>query len=168
MDLGRSGQIADIKAYSLLVPLIDSRALFEIERAQVPADYFRSLVNTLNTARIYRDVLITWLGWMKYPDLAAETADYLLRLKGIIWVICLGAHKDHLHLAIRNRRERDGAGQLAQIAIGDMGTASGHGTMAGGQVRLDGRAPELLAQQISLSILQYFDIDPEETCRSML
>jgi nanoRNase/pAp phosphatase (c-di-AMP/oligoRNAs hydrolase) len=35
MGLGRSGTKADIEAYAFLVPRIDSRALFEIERAQV-------------------------------------------------------------------------------------------------------------------------------------
>lgn len=168
MGLGRSASKADIDAYSFLVPLIDSQALFEIERAQVSTDYFKSLVNTLRATNIYRDVLIATLGPMNYPDLAAEVADWLLRLKGIQWVICLGNHKDHVYLAVRSRRQRGGAGQLAQAAVGSIGTAGGHGNMAGGQVRLNGRDPEVVANQIIKAVLDYFNIDPEETRRSLL
>ena len=168
MGLGRSVSKADVEAYAFLVPHIDSQVLFEIERAQVPADYFKSLVDTLQATRIYRDVLIAYLGWMKYPDLAAEIADWLLRLKGIQWVICLGVHKDHLYAAIRSRHQRGGAESLAHAVIDRLGTAGGHGSMAGGQIRLEGRDPDMLASQIDLAVLAYFDIDPEETRRSLI
>ena len=168
MGLGRSGAKADIDAYAFLVPHVDSRALFEIERAQVPADYFRSLADTLQATRIYRDVLIAFVGTMKYPDLAAEIADWLLRMKGIQWVICFGAHKQHLNIAIRTRNALGSAAGLAQAVVGDAGTAGGHGSMAGGQIHLDDRDPEILAQQISQAVMAYFNISPEETSRSLL
>ncbi len=168
MGLGRSSSAADVEAYAFLVSLIDSRALLEIERAQVPGDYFKSLVEALEATRIYRDVLIAYVGWMKYPDLAAEIADWLLRLRGIQWVVCLGAHKENLILAIRCRHQKGGAGLLAQNVIGNLGTAGGHGAMAGGQVRLEGREPVLLAEQITLAVMNYFNINPEETSRSLL
>ena len=166
--LGRSGATADVAAYSFLVSRIDSRALFEIERAQVPGDYFKSLVDTLRATRVYRDVLIVYMGWVKYPDLAAEIADWLLRLEGIQWVICLGAHEEFLRLSVRCRLQHGDAGRLAQAIIRNLGTAGGHGSMAGGQVRLEGRDPEMLAFQISRAALSYFDISPEETSRSLL
>lgn len=165
MGLGRSASTADVEAYAFLVPRIDSQALFEIERAQVPAAYFNSLVDTLQASHIYRDVLIVYIGWMEYPDLAAEIADWLLRLRSIQWVICLGGHKENLHVAVRSRHRRGGAGRLAETVIGSKGTAGGHGAMAGGQILLNGRDPNMLAHQISLAVLAYFNIDPEETHR---
>jgi nanoRNase/pAp phosphatase (c-di-AMP/oligoRNAs hydrolase) len=168
MGLGRSHAAADVEAYAYLVPRIDSRALFEIERAQVPGEYFKSLVDTLTATRIYRDVLIANVGWMKYPDLAAEIADWLLRLKGIQWVVCLGTHKENMIVAVRSRNQNGGAGLLAQSIIGNLGTAGGHGSMAGGQVRLEGREPSQLAEKISQATMNYFNINPEETSRSLL
>lgn len=168
MGLGRSATPADIEAYAFLVPRIDSQSLFEIERAQVAPAYFLSLVDAVRGARIYRDVLIVYLGWMKYPDLAAEIADWFLRLKGIQWVICLGAYKDNLYVAIRSRHPAGGAGRLAQVAVGSEGTAGGHSRMAGGQILLKGRDPEKLAYQVGLAILADFKIDPEETQRALL
>ena len=168
MGLGRSGTAADVAAYSYLVTRIDSRALYEIEQAQVPPGYFGSLVKTVQTSRIYRDVLIAYIGTMKYPDLAAEVADWLLRLKGIRWVICLGAYGDSLNLAVRVRHAKGGAGQLARAIVGTAGTAGGHGTMAGGQIRLDGREPADVAARLGQAVLAYFDIPPDEPGRRLL
>ena len=168
MGLGRSATTDDVEAYAFLVPRINSQALFEIERAQVPAAYFTSLVTTLQAVEIYQDVLIVYIGWMDYPDLAAEIADWLLRLRSIQWVICLGGHKDYLNLAVRSRHRHGGAGNLAETVIAGEGTAGGHGAMAGGQIRLNGRDPQKLANQISLAVLAYFNIDPEETRRMLL
>lgn len=113
MGLGRSGTQADIEAYAFLVPRTDSRALFEIERFQLPTDYFKSLVKTVQNTRIFQDVLIAYIGSMKYPDLAAEIADWLMRVKGIQWVICFGTHKGYLNIAIRTRHQHGGAVKLA-------------------------------------------------------
>lgn len=168
MGLGRSNSSADAAAYAFLVPRIDSRALFEIERAQVPADYFKSLTDTLQATRIYRDVLVAYIGWMKYPDMAAEVADWLMRLKGVQWVVCFGAHKEYLNMSIRSRHPQGGAGRLAQAVIGGAGTAGGHGSMAGGQIRLEGRDPEAMARQLGQAVLAYFNISAEETSRSLL
>lgn len=52
--------------------------------------------------------------------------------------------------------------------VGSTRTAGGHGSMAGGQVRLNSRDPEMLARQISQAVLAYFEISPEETSRSLL
>ena len=62
----------------------------------------------------------------------------------------------------------DHPNRLESRIRGAMGTAGGHGSMAGGQVRLDGRDPEILARQISQAVLAYFNISPEETSRSLL
>lgn len=168
LGLGRSGTRADIEAYAFLVPQSDSRALFEIERAQVPGDYFRSLVEAVRATRIYRGILIAFVGEMKYPDLAAEIADWLMRMKGIQWAICFGAHKEYVNIAIRTREQGGDAVRLAQAVAGDGGTAGGHSSMAGAQVHLNGRDPSLLAQQIKQTVMAYFNISPEETSQSLL
>lgn len=168
LGLSRSGAADDVRAYSFLVQRIDSQALFEIEQAQVPADYFKGLVETLQATRVYEDVLFAYIGRMEYPDLAAEIADWLLRLEGVRWVVCVGAYQQNLNVAVRSRHRRGGAGKLALSVIGDQGTAGGHGITAGGQVRLDGRDPEEVARQVNRAVLSYFGIPPDEDGRSIL
>jgi nanoRNase/pAp phosphatase (c-di-AMP/oligoRNAs hydrolase) len=87
--------------------------------------------------------------------LGAEVADILLRLKGIKWVICMGVFGGDLFLSVRSRSRQIGAGNLVQHIVGNLGTAGGHGTMAGGQIRLDHREARQMADQLSKTALQY-------------
>jgi nanoRNase/pAp phosphatase (c-di-AMP/oligoRNAs hydrolase) len=161
MGLGRAASRNDVAAYFYLQPRIDVQALVEIERAQVPAEYFQKLDTNLHAARVYPGVVISYMGPMGHPDLAAEMADLLLRLQGIRWAICMGLYKDRLILAVRTRSRRGGAEQLVQEIVGDRGTAGGHGTMAGGQVHPQGEDPERVARQIRQRALQYLQVPPE-------
>ena len=161
MGLGRGASPADAAAYFYLQPRIDVDALVEIERAQVPAEYFRSLTAALQAAQRYEDVVISYVGAVGYPDLAAEMADLLLRLEGTRWVICMGAYQDSLILAARTRSRRGGAGQLVRAMVGMRGLAGGHGTMAGGQVQLQGEDAARLAREFGQRALQFLKIPPE-------
>jgi hypothetical protein len=52
---------------------------------------FKNFATTLEATRLYDGTVISYAGLMKYPDMAAEMADLLLRLGKIEWVICDGA-----------------------------------------------------------------------------
>jgi nanoRNase/pAp phosphatase (c-di-AMP/oligoRNAs hydrolase) len=161
MGLARNTSPADAAAYFYLRPRIEVGALAQIERAQVPADYFRSFDIALQAARIYDGLVISYLGAMSYPDLAAEMADVLLRLEASHCVICLGVHHDVLFVSVRARGLGGGAGKLVQAIVGKEGTAGGHGTMAGGQVPLGGRNAEQVVQEISQRALQALQVPPD-------
>lgn len=162
MGLTREASALDAEAYLFLLPKIDTDALIEIERAQVPLDYFKSFDAALRTARIYDRVAVSYLGQMTYPDLAAELADTLLRLEGVDWVICLGVFQQTLILSVRTRSRYGGAGRLAQDVVGREGTAGGHGAMAGGSMPLNGREPRELVQRLTRRALRHLSI-PQKT-----
>jgi nanoRNase/pAp phosphatase (c-di-AMP/oligoRNAs hydrolase) len=148
MGLSRGASSEDVAAYLYLQPRIEVEALVGIERAQVPVEYFQMLDAALHTARVYEHVLLVHVGEMSHPDMTAEMADLLMRLRGIQWVICSGVFKDTLTLSIRTRSRRAGAGALAQQIVGQQGTAGGHGAMAGGQVPLRGQDGAQSAAQL--------------------
>lgn len=162
MGLGRGAGLADVAAYYYLQPLVDIEGLADIERAQVPASYFRSFVTAIQAARVYNQVVLSYIGAMSYPDQAAEIADILSRLEGVQWVLCMGVYNDSLVLAVRSRSRRTGAGQLVRAVVGDMGIAGGHGTMAGGQVPLRSADPAALAGRLGQKMLDHLKI-PRET-----
>lgn len=168
MALGRNVAGADVEAYVYLQALIDRDALVEIEQAQVPGAYFRSINTALEAAYVYRDILIANVGAMAYPDLVAELADWLLRLKGVNWVICMGVYENTLRVAVRTRRHTGGAGQMAQAIIAGEGIAGGHGTMAGGQIALTGLSVTTATARLRRRILDYFDIPPDATGRRLM
>jgi nanoRNase/pAp phosphatase (c-di-AMP/oligoRNAs hydrolase) len=167
LGLVRGAGPADMAAYSYLQPRIEVQALLKIERAQVPAEYFQRLDATLHAARIYGNVVISYVGPMRHPDLAAEMADLLLRLRGMSWAICMGSYRNRLILAIRTQSQRDGAGRIVQAMVGDRGTAGGHGTMAGGQIPLQGQEPGELVQQLMQRALELLKV-PESTGRPLM
>ena len=91
--LSRGTSQADIDAYLYLQPKIDHDALANIEFAPVPDSYFKTLVDTLDNARRYGNVVIAYCGTTDYPDMAAEMADFLLRIKDTEWVICTNTYQ---------------------------------------------------------------------------
>ena len=168
MGLGRGASPDDAAAYFFLQPKIDVEALVQIERAQVPANYFKSLNAALHAARLYDDIVVSYLGMMKYPDLGAEIADMFWRLKGVKWVVCMGIYHDDLILSVRSRSRKIGAGNLAQHIVGDLGTAGGHGTMAGGQIRFHEQNPRQLAEHLANTALKYIKGDDAITGISLI
>ena len=168
MGLGRGASQADAEAYFYLQPRIDVGALVEIERAQVPAAYFRSFDATVHAARTYDGVVVSYIGPLDYPDLVAEMADILLRLQGTQWVICMGVHIADLIVSVRTRSQPGRAGELAQQMVGDRGTAGGHGTMAGGQISLQGEDPDEMVQQLIERALQLVGVGPGVRGRALI
>ncbi len=160
MGLGRGTDSSDTNAFCYLLPQIDIEALFKIQQAQVPADYFKNLAMTLQGARIYNGIVTAYIGQMSYPDLVAEMADLLLRRENSKWAICVGVYHDRLILSVRSYSQQ-GAGRLAQQVIGSRGTAGGHGSMAGGNIILKGKNPEELAEHLITQALQVLNVPPK-------
>jgi len=168
MGLGRGASNADVAAYFYLQSRIDVQALVKIERAQVPPEYFRGLVSALRSARVYEDALIiSTIDEMRRPDLPAEMADLLLRLKGVNWVICMGVYEKQIMLSVRTNDD-EGAGRLIQSIVGDLGSAGGHGAMAAGQITVDGRNPNVLFHRLQRRALEYLELDPETSGKALI
>lgn len=159
MGLVRGATPADVDTFHTLQALTDLNALDEIQRAQVPASYFKGLVTAFQSARIRGPLLTAYLGPMSYPDQAAEIADTLLRLQGTTWVICAGYHEDELVISVRSRARSGGAGQLVRAIVGDLGMAGGHGTMAAGHIPLNGADPAALAEELERRALDLLKLD---------
>lgn len=151
--LERGTSACDRLAFGHLGPLVDLAAIFKIEHAPMPSDYFNTLTFALQSARCYDHVVVSYLGAMSYPDLAANIADFFMRRQGSRWVFCAGIHKEHLYLSVRTSYQQ-GAGQLIQSVVGERGSAGGHGSMAGAQIPLNGAPPDDLMDELSRHFLE--------------
>lgn len=147
MSLQRGTTDDDQKAFCALLSKVDFEAISRIETAALPQDYFSQLHQALRSARIYDSAIIASIGEMRYPDITADMADLLLRYRECRWAICLGVYKDTVYFSIRTQNKR-GAGQLARKVVGSEGAAGGHGSMAGGQIPLDGRKPRSVINRL--------------------
>ena len=168
MGLSRNTSPADAAAYAYLQPRIEVDVLAKIEHAQVPAGYFKSFDATLRAARMYDGLIIAYIALLRYPDLAAELADVLLRLEKAQWVICAGVYQGSLILSVRTRDQEHTAEKLVQAIVAGEGSAGGHGTMAGGQIPLAGRNAKQEMALLSQRALQHLGIPSKGTGKPLI
>jgi len=119
----------------------------------LPRDYFRAFSKGLRAARIWGNVVVSYLGDMHRPDFAAEMADILVRLEDSRAVLCLGYHKETMYLSLRTGTMQQDAGLLIQQVISPPGKAGGHGAMAGGQIPLIGSNTKDIYKKVEHSFL---------------
>ena len=163
MDLGREASEADIAASTFLYSRSDPAAISRIRHARVPASYFRSLHEALAVARRHGAVVAVPMRTLPYPDMVAEIADLFLQMNGVDWTLASGRYRDRLLVSVRTYDERAHAGTLIREAIGNRGSAGGHGTLAGGQVDLRGLGQaeaEALGESVLRALLTALGADP--------
>jgi len=131
-DLGRETSEGDIRAYTYIYALANKRILSRIETARVPRNYFREFGKAIENAVLYDIAVLSDLGEMEVADMAAEMADFLLRLEGIRWSFVMGHCGDTLHLSLRASDEQLNSGEVIAQAVGERGSCGGHAAMAGG------------------------------------
>jgi nanoRNase/pAp phosphatase (c-di-AMP/oligoRNAs hydrolase) len=152
--LARNASKTDEIVYVHLLSLIDRPKLVSVEQAGLSRDYFRAFSKGLQAARVYGRSVIANLGDMHRPDLAAELADELIRLETARVVLCMGIYKEYLNISLRTQPSGQDAGLLVQKVIESLGTAGGHGTMAGGQVLLEGKDSSRIVEEIEQRFLK--------------
>jgi nanoRNase/pAp phosphatase (c-di-AMP/oligoRNAs hydrolase) len=159
-DLGREAGPADIAASQFLYPYTNKRRLAKIENARVPREYFAVFRDAIEEAVIYNRVIISNLGEVRYPDMVAEVADFLLRLDAVEWAAAIGCYGKHLHVSVRTTDRNVNAGELLRKVLGSR-LAGGHDLIAGGRVRIDdaGIGREKAAVTIKERLLKALGID---------
>jgi nanoRNase/pAp phosphatase (c-di-AMP/oligoRNAs hydrolase) len=139
-DLSRNSSPADLRAYEHLATRVDRAALRRIKTPDLSPEYYRALREALNNVRIYGDAVLCSLGRIEAPEMVAEVADLLLRLKGKQTVFCGGLVGTTYYVSLRTELARD-AYDLLRDALDGEGSFGGHGTMAGGCVPLADSEP---------------------------
>ncbi len=155
--LSRGAAPLDERAYVRLLPKVDRRKLILVEEAGLPNDYFRAFCRGLQAAQVYGSAIVSNLGEMHRPDLAAEMADMLIRSEQARAVLCLGVHGETLNFSIRTQPLGEDAGLIVQNIVVPPGKAGGHGTMAGGEVPLGDRNLNSLAADLEERFLKVME-----------
>ena len=160
-DLGREATAADIEASHFLYPHTNKRRLAKIENARVPREYFRVFREAIDRAVLYDTVVVSLLGDVRYPDMVAEVADFLLRLDQVTWAAAIGTFGSCLHCSIRTIERDVNAGDLLQQVLGSK-LAGGHDMIAGGRIHVgpDPVAHEQAAAMVRDRLLAALGLDP--------
>ncbi len=164
-DLGREWSKADREAYLKLLPISNNRILFDIIHPQVSRNYFSTFHAAIEHAKIYGEFLVFNIGEVENPDLVAELADFLLPLQEVQYVLAMGWYAGTQILSMRTMKSDVQLGLIIQDIVAGIGTAGGHGMVAGGQVRSIGsdcQAQQKLEQLLTERLFKAFSVDPVE------
>jgi len=135
-DLSQEASPTDLAVYQMLFGYGDTALLARIENARVPRSYYAVYRRAIENALIYDFASVSHLGRIDNPDMVAEMADFLLRCDDLKWSLVTGIFENTLHLSLRGNSKSAHAGEIARKAVRMMGSAGGHGHMAGGQIPL--------------------------------
>jgi nanoRNase/pAp phosphatase (c-di-AMP/oligoRNAs hydrolase) len=152
--LSRGSSVEDGVVYINLLERLDHQLLLKIESAGLARDYYQAFFRGMQNARIHGRTIISYLGNMHRSDLAAELADLLLRYEGVDTAFCSGIYKQEIHFSIRTSLLKQNAGLLIQRVVFPPGSAGGHGTLAGGQIPLNGKKVKELVSKIEARFLE--------------
>jgi nanoRNase/pAp phosphatase (c-di-AMP/oligoRNAs hydrolase) len=134
-DLGREASTPDMDACAFLYPHTNKRRLAKIENARVPREYFSAFRAAIESACIYGRLIVSILGEIRYPDMVAEMADFLLRLDEVDWAAAIGRYGDYLYVSLRTTNRDVNAGDILRQVLGS-DHAGGHDMIAGGRLVL--------------------------------
>jgi nanoRNase/pAp phosphatase (c-di-AMP/oligoRNAs hydrolase) len=104
------------------------------------------------------------------PDIVAEMADFLMRADGVDVVFGMGRFQGDEVLSFRTLSQEIFAGAVMQAVVEGLGTAGGHGMIAGGQIPglADGRqVQDQLAKKLTERLLQKLGRSTARTERLM-
>jgi len=161
-DLGREWSKADREAYLKLLPISNNQILYDIIHPPVPRDYFSAFHKAIENSTVFGEMLVFNLHKIDNPDLVAELADFLLREQGIRYVFGMGWFNGTQILSMRTLNPEAKLGLVIQQVIAGLGTAGGHGMIAGGQVRdiaEDEQSQLQLEQLLIQRLFQAFNLE---------
>lgn len=135
LGLARPSHPDDARAYVFLQQRVDPEVLVRIESASLSPDYYQALDKALHHTRLYDGLVVARLGEMRYPDMAAEVADFLRRLEDVKIVLAVGNYAGDVIVSLRSPERGMRLDELIQQVITNDGAAGGHDLMAAGRVR---------------------------------
>ncbi|WP_461865481.1 NAD-binding protein [Thermococcus sp.] len=127
---------AELKAIEFLTQKVNYELLDKIEHPDISTETAEILARAIMNRRIYKNVLISNVGFIRSRDAIAESADFLLRLEGINTVLVFGIVDDSIEISARTRDVRVNIGKILREAFGNIGSGGGHSQMGGARVPL--------------------------------
>ncbi|MCD6373109.1 MAG: NAD-binding protein [Thermococcus sp.] len=126
----------DLKAIEFLAGNVNYELLDKIEHPDISTETAEVLAKAIINRRIYKNIVISNVGFITNRDAIAESADFLLRLEGITTVLVFGIVDDRIEISARTIDVRTNIGAVLKEAFGDIGSAGGHSQSGGARIPL--------------------------------
>lgn len=135
-NLYRSKRPDVIDAYVRILPFCDLKTLAVIQNPNRSKRFFSTLARGIQNAWMRRGLVLSHLGPVESPDLAAQIADFLITYKKARWAVCTGRYKNKLHVSLRTAGSPLDAGQFLRDIFPVRAQAGGHSGIAGGSFEI--------------------------------
>jgi nanoRNase/pAp phosphatase (c-di-AMP/oligoRNAs hydrolase) len=126
----------DLKAIEHLAGKVDYELLEKIEHPDISTETAEILARAILHRRIYKNIVISNVGFISNRDALAEAADFLLRLEGINTVLVFGIVDENIEMSARTRDVRVNIGAVMREAFGGIGSGGGHARAGGARIPL--------------------------------
>ncbi|OED35180.1 hypothetical protein AB834_05030 [PVC group bacterium (ex Bugula neritina AB1)] len=135
--LRRSATDVDRKALEYLDSRVDHNLLRRLELSQYSLNGLDYFAIALAKRRYAKNRIYTHLGSIPMADICAQIADFFISVQDIHWAIVSGVVNRTLVIVFRSDGRDKNAGELAQVAFGEIGSSGGHKTM--GRAEIDAK-----------------------------
>ncbi len=146
--------VDDIAAFRYLFPLANRNVLRKIEISDLTLRDLKFFQEAVEHKQIIKDRIFSHLNEVPNSDILVLIAEFFLKIHDISWSVISGIYEDTLIVVIRNGGARKDAGKIVRQALGDMGCAGGHQTMARAEIPLSKLKKEL--SEVSASSIEQF------------
>ena len=169
-DFTREAVDSDFEAAAFLSQYADASVLERVESPRMSADVLATLAAAIQNRKIRGEILTSGIGPISDRDSLSQAADKLLGMKGVRVSVVYGFLDGTVYVSARSRGTGVDLGEVLRDALDTIGSAGGHGDMAGAQVPLgilgevDEESSESLAdvvdEVIAGRILEVFENPP--------
>ncbi len=121
---------SDLDAFTFLYPLADAALIRKMEGAEITLERLEHVTRALATSRLEEQILSAFVGETTREDFIPYTADFLLQVEGVRWVIVSGIVGGQFIVSVRNLGYSRNAGEFVKACFGDIGSAGGHRALA--------------------------------------
>ncbi|OVE75544.1 hypothetical protein BVX98_07455 [bacterium F11] len=136
LNLYRSNQEEVLRTYLQLLSFSDLRILSDIQNPTRSKSLYTTIMKGLRNAKVCKKLIVSHLGAIDSPELVSQVADFLIPYHRMAWCFCTGRHKDRLYVSLRIAKGRRNAGTILRSIFDNTDQAGGHGTIAGGSLKV--------------------------------
>ncbi|WP_435549773.1 DHH family phosphoesterase [Desulfobacterium sp. N47] len=129
-DFERKTLVEDVKAFQFVFRYANMHIAKKIEQAELNFDFLMYFKRALENMKKRKGKIFVHAGIVANPDICVLLADFFMKISYIKWSIVSGIYNDILVVILRNDGLRKNAGDVAQEAFGNLGSAGGHKSMA--------------------------------------
>jgi nanoRNase/pAp phosphatase (c-di-AMP/oligoRNAs hydrolase) len=128
--------IEDVRAFQYLFRYANKNLIRKIEQSDLKSEYLKYYKKALEIKKMRKGRVYVSLGPVVNPDVCVLIADFFLRVNSIKWSIVCGLHQRKMIIIFRNDGLNKNAGNIAELAFSDIGSAGGRKSMARAEVPL--------------------------------